>query len=147
MRKHLPFLLVFACLAVLLAACQPGGGSATGSAPTSTPHTAPINVPQGYQGLVIVSFTADTTYDQAVAVLQSAGMTPRAQCPNGGPILASPTGTPVVVDQQRAMFAESHTLTAVANTKLTQAMLEQVASSAQVTSVDKAPLVECPLAP
>jgi hypothetical protein len=146
MRKNLLFLLALACLAVLLAACQPGG-STTGSAPTNTPHTASITVPPGYDGLILVSFTSDTTYDQAAAILQGAGLKLQVPCPNAGPIVANPTGTPVVRNDQRATFAESHKLTAVATSTLTQEMLNQVASSAQVTAVDKAPLMECPLVP
>lgn len=147
MSKH-PFIgvLALACLALALAACQPGAGSTTGGAPTGTPHSAPINVPQGYQGLVSVTFTSDTTYDQAVAILQSAGMKLQVPCPNPGPISADPTVTSRPIDQ-RATFAQSHKLTAVGPSGLTQTMLHQVASSAQVTAVDKVPLVECPLVP
>jgi hypothetical protein len=137
-------LLAALCLALALAACQPGGGTSnTDSAgPTSTP--APINVPAGYQGLVVVTFTSATTYAQAVSIIKSAGLQLQRQCPNSGPILANPTVTSTVMTEQDT-FAASHQLTVVGKPSLTQAMLTQVASSAQVTSVDKAPRVECPL--
>jgi len=143
-RKALIWMLAAICLAVALAACQPGGAASnTGSAgPTTTP--APINVPAGYQGLVQVTFSSAATYDQAVSVVESAGMKLQVECPNPGPILANPTPTPRPVSQQ-GTFAATHQLTAVANGSLTQAMLTQIASSAQVKSVDKAPLIECPL--
>jgi hypothetical protein len=132
-------------LALALAACAPGGSttSNTGSAgPTSTP--APINVPANYQGLVVVTFTSTTTYNQAVSIIKSAGLELQALCPNPGPILANPPSTPRPVTQE-ATFAASSQLTAVGSPTLTRAMLTQVASSAQVISVDKAPKVECPL--
>ena len=138
-------ILAFACLALVLAACQPGG-SVTGGAATGTPHSAPINVPQGYQGMVSVTFTSTTTYDQAVAILQNAGMRLQVPCPNPGPIVADPTAIARPIDQ-RATFAQSHKLTAVGTSGLTQSMLHQVASSPQVTAVDKVPMVECPLVP
>ena len=141
--KALIWMLAAICLALALAACQPGGGAAsnTGSAgPTSTP--APINVPASYQGLVQVTFTSAATYAQAVSVLESAGMKLQLQCPNPGPILANPTPRPIT---QQDTFAATHQLTATANGALTQTMLTQVASSAQVKAVDKAPKVECPL--
>lgn len=139
-RKGLWIALVGLCLALALAACQPGG-SATGSEPASTP--APIHVSAGYQGLVLVTFRANTSYDQAVALLQSARMQLRAQCPNPGPIRV---GTPTPVTQ-RETFAATHQLTAIGVPSLTQAMLHQVAASAQVTLIEQAPKIECPLTP
>jgi len=134
--------LAFACLALALAACQAGGGSSTGT--SNPPHMAPINVPSGYQGLIQVSFSATTTYDQAISIVQNAGLKLQVACPNPGPIVADPTVTTRPIDQ-RDTFASTHELTAVGSPSLTQAMLDQVASASQVTSVDKAPPVECPL--
>src|SRR5215472_9105529 len=77
------------CLALMLAGCQ-AGGSATGSNGASwTP--APIQVPQGYTGIVRVTFSSATTYDQAISLLESAGMKAQVQCPNPGPVRADPT--------------------------------------------------------
>ncbi len=134
--------LAAVCLALTLAACQPGG-SATGSAgATRTP--APIHVPSGYQGIVQISFTSTTTYDQAVSILRSAGLRLQVPCPNPGPIVADPTPRPIT---QEDTFAKTYKLTAVGDPQLTENMLNQVASSPQVTSIDKVPPIECPLIP
>ncbi len=137
-KRKIMGLLVFACLALTLAACQAGSGSATGTS------RAPINVPSGYQGLIQISFSVTTTYDQAVSIVQNAGLKLQVPCPNPGPIVADPTVTPKNTDQ-RDTFAGTHELTAVGSPSLTQNMLDQVASASQVISVDKAPPVECPL--
>ncbi|HLW01454.1 MAG TPA: hypothetical protein VKT82_22550 [Ktedonobacterales bacterium] len=140
--KAIIWMLAALCLALALAACQPGGAASnTGSTgPTSTP--APINVPTGYQGLVQVTFTSTTTYAQAASIIESAGLTLQVPCPNPGPIRPDPT--PVLVSQE-ATFAASHQLTAIGRPSLTRAMLTQVASSSQVTAVNKTPQIECPL--
>jgi hypothetical protein len=140
--KVLMMLLVGVCLGLALAGCQ-AGGSPTGSAgPTSTP--APIHVPAGYTGMVLVTFSATTTYDQAVSILQSAGLKAQVQCPNPGPITVDPTPKPIT---QQDTFASTHQLTAIGVPSLTEAKLTQVATSAQVTAIDTAPPVECPLIP
>jgi hypothetical protein len=140
--KVLITLLVGACFALVLAGCQ-AGGSVTGSAaPTSTP--APINVPAGYQGIVIVTFSATTTYDQAVSILESAGMKLQALCPSTGPVAVDSGVTPTPITQQDT-FPSTHQLTAVGVPSLTQAMLQQVATSPQVTAIDHAPKITCPL--
>jgi hypothetical protein len=140
-RKGLSMALVGLCLALALAACQPGGSASGSAGPASTP--APIHVSTGYQGLVLVTFTSSASYDQAAAVLQSAGMRLQAQCPHPGPIRV---GTPTPVTQQGA-FAATRQLTAIGVPHLTQAMLDKVAASAQVTLIEQAPQVECPLTP
>lgn len=143
--KVITGVLVGLCLALALAACQPVGsasGTPGSAAPTRPP--APINVPPGYQGLVRITFSAATTYDQAVSILQSAGMKLQVPCPNPGPITVEPPVTPRPISQQDS-FAHTHTLTAIGVPHLTRALLNQVASSAQVTAIEKAPLVACPL--
>jgi hypothetical protein len=47
-----------ALLLLALAACSPGASTAAGSNPqaTSTHQTAPIHVPQGYHGMIVISF-------------------------------------------------------------------------------------------
>jgi hypothetical protein len=93
---------------------------------------------------VQITFSATTTYDEAVSILQSAGMKLQVQCPNPGPIVGDPTVTPRPINQQ-ATFASTQQLSAIGTPNLTQAMLNQVAASAQVTSIDKAPQMACPL--
>jgi hypothetical protein len=135
--------LALVLLVLALAACQPGGSSTGAASATGTPRSAPINVPAGYQGLVLITFSSGATYDQAAAILQSAGMKLQVPCPNPGPIIAGATPKP---NDQRASFAATHKLSAIGNPRLTQAMLNQVAASPQVMSVDKEPVMECPLA-
>ncbi len=142
--KTLIGMLVGLCLALALAGCAAGGTSSNTGAvgPATTP--APINVPAGYQGLLMITFTPGTTYEQAVSILDSAGMKLQEQCPHSGPILVNATPTPTPTQQNT--FADSHELTAIsASGTLTQATLTQIASSPQVKSVDKAPIIECPL--
>ncbi len=140
--------LLVACLALTLAACQPGSGttnSATSANETaSTP--APIHVPEGYQGIVQITFTPTTTYAQAVSVLEKARMRLQVLCPNPGPILADPPASPTPITQE-SDFAKTHQLTAIGIPNLSQEMLEQVAASGVVTSIDKMPSAACPLAP
>jgi len=143
-RKVLMLMLVGLCLGLALAGCQAAGSNTGAAGPTSTP--APIHVPAGYTGMVLVTFSASTTYDQAVSILQSAGLKAQAQCPNPGPIVADPTVTPAPVTQQNT-FSSTHQLTAIGVPSLTQAKLNQVATSTQVTAIDVAPPVECPLIP
>lgn len=138
--------LALALLLLALAACSPGGATNTGSNPqaTSTHQPAPIHVPQGYHGIIVISFDASTTYEQAKAEVESAGLKLRVPCPNPGPIAADATPRPT---DQRTTFPETHKLTAVGDPALTTAMLNQVASAPGVTSVDVQPPVECPLIP
>jgi hypothetical protein len=118
------------------AACQPGGASIA-----STPaHQAPIHVPQGYQGVIEITFSPTTTYTQALSILQSAGLQAQAQCSGPGATVDPPMPT----DQQRT-FAQTHQLSAVGKPTLTSSMLTQVASAPQVVSVGIAPKVACPV--
>lgn len=135
-----------ALLLLALAACSPGASTAAGSNPqaTSTHQTAPIHVPQGYHGMIVISFDTSTTYEQAKAAVESAGLTLAIPCPNAGPIAVDATPRPT---DQRATFPDTHNLTAVGDPSLTTAMLNQVASAPGVTSVDVQPPVECPLIP
>ena len=127
-----------------LAACSPGGATNTGSGPqaTSTQQPAPIHVPQGYHGLIVISFDASTTYAQAKTAVESAGLTLQVPCPNPGPIAIDATPRPT---DQSDSFPDTHQLTAAGKPSLTTAMLNQVASQPGVTSVDVEPPVECPL--
>jgi hypothetical protein len=129
------------CLALALVGCGAGGSNTGAAGPGTTPT---VTVSPGYQGLVVVTFTASTTYDQAVSILESAGMKLQAQCPNPGPIIADPTITPRPITQENA-YQSTHQLTAVGSPSLTQAMITQVESSGQVTTIAEAPKVECPL--
>ena len=133
--------LAWLCLALALAGCGANGSNTGAAGPSSTPT---VTVSQGYQGLVLVTFTSSTTYDAAVSILESAGMTLRAPCANPGPILADPTVTPQPITQENT-FSTTHQLSAVGKPSLTQAMLNQVASSGQVKTIAEAPPVECPL--
>ena len=138
--------LALALLLLALAACSPGASTGAGSYPqaTSTHQPAPIHVPQGYHGIIVISFDASTTYEQAKAAVESAGLTLAIPCPNAGPIAVDATPRPT---DQRTTYPDTHKLTAVGNPSLTRAMLNQVASAPGVTSVDVQPPVECPLIP
>ena len=138
--------LALALLLLALAACSPGASTAAGSNPqaTSTHQPAPIHVPQGYHGIIVISFDASTTYEQAKAEVESAGLKLGVPCPNPGPIATDATPRPT---DQRMTFPETHKLTAVGDPSVTTAMLNQVASAPGVTSVDVQPPVECPLIP
>jgi hypothetical protein len=127
--------LVLVCFALVVAACAPGSASTTSGAT----HQAPIHVPSGYQGLIEVVFTPTTTYDQALSILQSAGL--QAEVPCSGP---GPTVDPPVFSNQQATFAKTHMLFAAGTPKLTTSMLTQVASAPQVVSVGVVPKVACP---
>ncbi len=132
---------VLAVLAVLaLAACAPGT-SGSGPQPTST-HQAPIHVAPGYQGMISISFSTTTSYQQAMTIVQNAGLKLAVPCPNAGPIIANATPKPT---DQKDTFAQTHKLTAVGDPHLTRAMLDQVAAAPEVTSVDELPPVACPL--
>jgi hypothetical protein len=136
--------LALTILLLALAACSPGGGASStgGNPPASTQPPAPIHVPQGYQGLISVSFSANTTYEQARASVEQAGLKLAVPCPNGGPIVADATPKPT---DQRDTFAETRKLTAAGSPTLTQTMLTHIAASSGVTSVDSLPHFECPL--
>ena len=136
--------LALTLLLLALAACSPGGVTNTGSNPqaTSTHQAAPIHVPQGYHGLIVISFAASTTYVQAKAAVESAGLTLAIPCPNAGPIAVDATPRPT---DQITTYPDTRQLTAVGDPSLTTAMLNQVASQSGVTSVDVEPPIECPL--
>ena len=136
--------LALACLLLALAACSPGGGTtSTGSNPTatSTQPPAPIHVSPGYQGLILVSFSSNTSYEQAKAILEQAGLKLRMLCSGPGPVAVDDTPQPT---DQRTSFARTHKLMAAGTPSLTQTMLTQVATSPGVTSIDRVPLVACP---
>lgn len=132
--------LALTLLLLALAACSPGASTTTGS---NLPP-APIHVPQGYHGMIVISFAAGTTYVQAKAAVESAGLTLAIPCPNAGPIAVDATPRPT---DQSDTFPDTSQLTAVGNPSLTTTMLNQVASEPGVTSVDVQPPVECPLTP
>ena len=128
--------LVLSMALLALAACQPAG-SAGGA---GTGHVAPtVTVPLNYQGSLRITFTSSTSYDQAVAIAQGAGLQLVAGCtgigPNPNPAL--PTRTP---PDERANYAQTHTLTA--GLQVTQAMADTLVASPQVISIA---LVRLPL--
>lgn len=140
MRKKIIFAVLLG-LILALAGCQAGGSNTAASGATSTPT---VTVAPGYQGLVQITFSASTTYTEAASIVESAGMKLQVPCPNPGPIIADPTVTPQPITQEKT-FPSTHQLTAVGTPSLTQAMLNQLASSGQVTTIAEAPKVECPL--
>jgi hypothetical protein len=134
--------IVLGLLVVALAACQPGGASTTSTSSTATTpaHPAPVHVPPGYQGFIEVTFSATTTYAQALAVLQHAGLQAEAQCAGpGAPVDSPPRPT------QQPTFDQTHQLSAVGMPRLTTTMLTQAASAPQVVSIGIAPKVFCPV--
>src|SRR5579871_1936160 len=76
-RSRGSWLALALLLLLALAACSPGGATNTGSGPqaTSTHQPAPIHVPSGYHGMIVISFDASTTYEQAKTAVESAGLT------------------------------------------------------------------------
>ena len=106
--------------------------------PTPVNSSAPRNhVPSGSSPLFVsITFTTSTTFDQAVAILKTAGGTPY-------PWTCDDPRTPVPpsLAQQRADFLSSHQL------RLSYPddnQLQLIASSPQVASVDPYPAYMCP---
>ncbi len=95
------------------------------------------HIPSGTSPLFArITFTTPTTYDQAVAILTAAGDTPYPwTCDDPR------TPTPPSLAQQRAAFASLHQLLV---SYPSDSLLNQLASSSQVVSVDAAPLYMCP---
>ena len=107
---------------------------------TPTParsSTQRTHIPPGTSPLFArVTFTTSTTYDQAVAILTAAGDSPYPwTCDNPR------TPTPPPLAQLRAAFASSHQLLV---SYPSDSLLNQLASSSQVVSVDAVPLFMCP---
>ena len=83
-----------------------------------------------------ITFTTSTTYNQAVAILTAAGGSSYPwTCDNPR------TPTPPPLAQLRAPFASSHQLLV---SYPCDSLLNQLASSSQVVSVDATPLFMCP---
>jgi hypothetical protein len=133
-------------LAVLsLAACQAsfspraGGGASPSPSPSITAgdassrnHVTPGSAPL----FVRVTFTSATTFDQATAILQSAGQAPYPwTCDDPR------TPTPPSLDEQRAAFNASHYLFI---SYAQDSSLNQIASDGRVLSIDAAPMFMCP---
>jgi hypothetical protein len=144
-----------------LAACQQDSPTlaSQGSTPTPTRKSAQISqsitppptrkptlarsstqrdhVPPGTSPLFArITFTTSITYDQAVAILTAAGDSPYPwTCDNPR------TPTPPPLAQLRAAFASSHQLLV---SYPSDSLLNQLASSSQVVSVDAVPLFMCP---
>lgn len=136
--------LALALLVLAVAACQPGGASTANTAAGASPQ-ATIQVPQGYHGLILVTFRPPTTYDQALAIIQQAGLYLPAQCTGPGRLPLSPIETPLPPKGQRASFAQTHQLIAAGKPELTSSMLTQLASASQVVQVQVAPKFYCPV--
>jgi hypothetical protein len=107
--------LALVALALVFAACQPGGASNAHTAAVA-PSQATVQVPQGYHGLILVTFTPATTYDQALAIIQQAGLYLPAECTGPGRLPLSPIETPLPPKDQRASFAQNHQLIAAGKT-------------------------------
>ena len=137
--------LALALLVLAVAACQPGGASTAHTTAAGASPQVTIQVPQGYHGLILVTFLPATSYDQALAVIQQAGLYLPAQCTGPGRLPLSPIETPLPPRDQRASFAQTHQLTAAGKPELTNSMLTQLASASQVVQVQVAPKFYCPV--
>ena len=145
--------LVFALLT--LSACQPESPTLASrrSTPTPTSKSAQISqsitptptrsstqrshiAPGTWTLFARITFTTSTTYNQAVAILTAAGGSPYPwTCDDPR------TPTPPPLAQLRAAFASSHQLLV---SYPSDSLLNQLASSSQVVSVDAASLYMCP---
>ncbi len=108
------------------------------STPTPARSSTQRNqIPPGTSPLFArITFTTSTTYEQAVAILTAAGDSPYPwTCDNP----RSPTPPPLA--QLRAAFASSHQLLV---SYPSDSLLNQLASTSQVVSVDAVPLFMCP---
>lgn len=124
--------LMLGMFVLALAGCQPNTGSSVSQVPT-------VTVPPNYPGSVRITFSASTTYEQAVAVVQNAGMQlVGPSCIGQGTLPRS--GVPTATPDQRALYAQSHMLTA--GLRITQAMVDSITASSQVTAVQ---LIHIPL--
>jgi len=109
-----------------------------GSTPTPARSSTQRNdIPPGTSPLFArITFTTSTTYEQAVAILTAAGDSPYPwTCDNPR------TPTPPPLAQLRAAFASSYQLLV---SYPSDSLLNQLASSSQVVSMDAAPLFMCP---
>lgn len=125
--------LALGFLVLALAGCQPDNGGSASPTPTMT-------IPPNYAGSLRIMFSASTTYEQAVAIVQGAGMQLEGpscigQGAHPGPGLPSPTPT-----DEHQLYGQSHTL--MAGLHVTQAMADKIAASPQVTALE---LIHIPL--
>ena len=140
-----PGLVLFLFL-LPLTACKPGDAATTStSAATGTTPQATIQVPHGYHGLIQVTFTASTSYAQAVAIIENAGLYLPAMCTGPGRLPLSPVETPLPPQDQQPAFAQTHQLIVGGKPTLTDSMVSQVASASQVVQVGVAPKIYCPI--
>ncbi len=132
--------LLVATLLLWLGACAPL--SADGHAPTAAPAATRTaaealarmkNItPGSFILFASITFTADTTYDEATAILRGHVYPWTCDDPR--------EPTPPSVADQRASFAAAHTLLM---SYPTWDELMHIASSPQVVSVENAPLYQC----
>ena len=109
-----------------------------GSTPTPARSSTQRNrIPPGTSPLFArITFTTSTTYEQAVAILTAAGDSPYPwTCDDP----RTPTSPPLA--QLHTAFASSHQLLV---SYPSDSLLNQLASSSQVVSVDAVPLFMCP---
>ena len=129
-----------------LAACKPGGAASTStSAATGTTPQATISVPHGYRGLIQVTFMTSTSYAQAVAIIENAGLYLPPDCTGPGRLPLSPVDTPLPPKDQQLTFAQTHQLIVGGKPTLTDSMVNQVAAASQVVQVGIAPKIYCPV--
>ncbi|HLW03665.1 MAG TPA: hypothetical protein VKT82_33775 [Ktedonobacterales bacterium] len=133
-RSHVWLWLTLGVLALVLAACQPDtGGSAS--------HIPTVQVPPNYQGSLRVTFNSSTTYNQAVDIVQEAGLQlVGPSCIGQGTRPAPGIPTPSSAPDEHHLFAQSHVLTA--GWRVTQAQANKIAASPQVTALT---LIHIPL--
>ena len=118
--------VAYIIVVVALGACAQG-------TPASRNH-----VPKDVAALFVqVTFTTDTTYDQAVALLQRVGALTTAWNCDDPP----PDSTPPTTEQLRAGFGGDHTLLI---SYPTQDQLNTLAASDLVTSIDVVGVTMCP---
>ncbi len=145
-RTGLVKTLLLAVLLLLVAACAPGSGSPVASrAPTPTAATASTRTtvdalahihnasPDQFSLFASITFTTDTTYNQATAILRGHVYPWTCDEPR--------SNVPPSVAEQQASFAAGHYLLM---SYPTWDELTRIASSPRVVSVEGTPLYPCP---
>ena len=145
-RMRLAQMLLLAVALLLVAACAPGSVSpATARAPTPTATTAATRTtadalsrihnasPDQFSLFASVTFTTDTTYNQAYAIMRGHVYPWTCDEPR--------SNTPPPLSVQRANFAAWHGLLM---SYPTWDELLRIASAPQVVSVEGTPLYPCP---
>lgn len=145
-RMRLAHTLLLAVALLLIAACAPGSVSpATSRAPTPTVNTASTRTtadalshihnvsPGNFTLFASITFTVDTTYDQAVAIMRGHIYPWTCDEPR--------SNTPPPSTEQRTNFATWHGLLM---SYPTWDELVRIASVPQVVTVEGTPLYPCP---